>query len=145
MTKRTQQQKQRLDQAMERRRLQLGLEWREVADRAGVSYETLRALRKSGVASSLSKRRIEGALQWAPGSIDNVLINRDPVEIDTDISTTQAGRPRGGVPPARRQHVRDELLRRVEEMQRQLSELRQIMESGEFAEGEEEDSRRAIG
>lgn len=63
----------RLDADMERRRLELNLEWRDVADRSGLSYETLRALRRTGRASALSKARAESALGWKAGSIDLVL------------------------------------------------------------------------
>lgn len=63
----------RLDADMERRRLELNLEWRDVADRSGLSYETLRALRRTGRASALSKARAENALGWQAGSIDLVL------------------------------------------------------------------------
>jgi hypothetical protein len=62
-----------LDRALDQQRLALGLGWRELAQQAGVSYEAVRALRKSGVSSSLTKRRLEEALGWIPGSIDALL------------------------------------------------------------------------
>lgn len=63
----------RLDADMEDRRLELNLGWREIAARSGLSYETLRALRRTGKASALSKRRAEMALEWKAGSIDAIL------------------------------------------------------------------------
>lgn len=63
---------------MEERRLELNLEWRDIAKHGGLAYETLRALRRTGRASALSKRRIETGLLWAPGSIDAVLAGGDP-------------------------------------------------------------------
>lgn len=63
---------------MEERRLELNLEWRDVAKHGELSYETLRALRRSGKASALSKRRIETALLWLPGSVDAVLAGGEP-------------------------------------------------------------------
>lgn len=71
----------RLDAAMEERRLELNLEWRDIATRSGVSYETLRALRRTGRASSLSKRRAEHALAWEPGSIDAIIGGGRPVAL----------------------------------------------------------------
>lgn len=63
----------RLDADMEERRLEMNLEWRDIATRSGLSYETLRALRRTGRASALSKRRAEHALAWEPGSIDAII------------------------------------------------------------------------
>lgn len=68
----------RLDLAMDARRLSLNLEWRDLAKAAGVSYETLRALRRAGNAAPLTKRRVEEALHWTPGSIDEVLAGGQP-------------------------------------------------------------------
>lgn len=63
----------RLDADMEKRRLELKLEWRDVAERSGLTYETLRAMRRTGRASALSKALIESALAWEAGSIDSIL------------------------------------------------------------------------
>jgi chromosome segregation ATPase len=80
----------RLDAAMERRRLELNLEWRDIAGRGGLAYETLRALRRTGRASSLSKRRAEAGLGWTAGSIDAVLAGGEPVTVETaELKTTE--------------------------------------------------------
>ncbi|MGW6739685.1 hypothetical protein ACWGDX_02875 [Streptomyces sp. NPDC055025] len=64
----------RLDGAMNARRLELGLAWKDVANVAGISYETLRGVRRGSTAGAeLTLRRIERALKWAPGSIDAVV------------------------------------------------------------------------
>lgn len=76
----------RLDLAMDARRLSLNLEWRDLAKEAGVSYETLRALRRAGTAAALTKRRVEDALHWAPGSIDAVLAGGDPMPTEPEQS-----------------------------------------------------------
>lgn len=69
----------RLASAIETRRGELGLSLREVAELAGITGETLRAVRKgSNEPSSLTKRGIERALRWAPGSVDLVLAGRGP-------------------------------------------------------------------
>src|SRR5262252_4141700 len=54
---------------MDARRLELGLTWRQVADRAGISYETIRQLRAGKHVRALTARKLDGALQWAPGTV----------------------------------------------------------------------------
>lgn len=83
----------RLDSAMEARRLELNLEWRDIAQRGGVAYETLRALRRTGRASALSKRRAESGLDWQAGSIDALLDGGEavPVERETPASGGRDG------------------------------------------------------
>jgi hypothetical protein len=69
----------RLDDAMDARRLDLDLRWREVADRARLNEATLRAIRVGrNKPSQLAKRRIEEALQWASGSVDAVMAGGEP-------------------------------------------------------------------
>lgn len=70
----------RLDEYLESRRLDLGLTWREVAERAGISYEALRALRTGpGGTSARTLRKVDAALQLEPGSIQRVLAGGDAV------------------------------------------------------------------
>ncbi|MEU3972386.1 helix-turn-helix domain-containing protein [Streptomyces bacillaris] len=62
-----------LEGEMNARRLQLGMAWKELASKAGISYETLRAVRKGETAGApLTLRKIEQALLWAQGSITRV-------------------------------------------------------------------------
>jgi transcriptional regulator with XRE-family HTH domain len=64
---------------MDQRRQQLGLSWREVAAEAGITQETLRAIRRgANDPSTLTKRGIERALEWSPGSVDRVFAGDDP-------------------------------------------------------------------
>ncbi|MGV2384200.1 MAG UNVERIFIED_CONTAM: helix-turn-helix transcriptional regulator [Thermobifida fusca] len=91
----------RLAQAVEARRGELGLSLREVAERAGITGETLRAVRRgSNEPSQLTKRGIERALRWAPGSVDAILAGGDPTPAgpyahigDVRITTTRAPAP----------------------------------------------------
>lgn len=71
----------RLDEAMRRRRLEIGMKtWRDLALAAGVSYETLRALRNGeGKPADSTVHGIERALQWQPGSVQRVLEDKDPL------------------------------------------------------------------
>ncbi|MCX4676753.1 helix-turn-helix transcriptional regulator [Streptomyces sp. NBC_01433] len=62
-----------LDGEMNARRLQLGMAWKEVATAAGISYETLRAVRKGQTSGApLTLRKLEQALRWMQGSINRV-------------------------------------------------------------------------
>lgn len=73
----------RLDAAMARRRLDLDMKtWRDLAQAAGISYETLRAFRKGeGAPASATVHGIERALRWQSGSIESMLAGREPSPI----------------------------------------------------------------
>ncbi len=64
----------RLDEAMNRRRLQLRMNWRELAEAAGISYTALRAIRRGTYRpTELTAQDLDRALQWEPGSVYAVL------------------------------------------------------------------------
>jgi DNA-binding XRE family transcriptional regulator len=68
----------RLDQAMNARRLELRMNWRQVADAAHISYTALRAIRRGDYRpTQLTAQALDAALQWRPGSIDAVLAGGD--------------------------------------------------------------------
>lgn len=72
----------RRDEAMNRRRLELGMTWRQVAAAARISYETLRAVRKGDTAGGeLTLSSIEKALHWSPGSFAVVDRGQDPLPL----------------------------------------------------------------
>lgn len=72
----------RLAQHLNDRRLNLRLQWQEVADRAKITAAHLRNIRNGqGSLSNLAKANLEHALQWAPGSIDRILAGSGPVEV----------------------------------------------------------------
>lgn len=59
----------RLEQAMKERRLDLGMNWRELAARAGISYEALRSIRRGDYRpSDITARGLDDALGWARGT-----------------------------------------------------------------------------
>jgi hypothetical protein len=60
---------------LEGRRLDLGLTLRLVAQEAGMSYESLRAIRAGtgGNPRALTLRGVDRALYWRPGSAERVL------------------------------------------------------------------------
>ncbi|MGW4030787.1 helix-turn-helix domain-containing protein [Streptomyces sp. NPDC004838] len=64
----------RLDKAMNERRLTLRMNWREVAEAAGISYTALRAIRRGKYRpTELTALRLDEALQWAQGSTFTIL------------------------------------------------------------------------
>lgn len=72
----------RIDAAMDQRRKQLRLRWRDVADRAGVSEETIRLIRKGARDESVretdTEAKVARALGWAPGGIQALREGRQP-------------------------------------------------------------------
>ena len=58
----------RLDDALERRRVELRMSWRDVTREAGMSNEGLRAIRRGERRpTAVTKARIEDALRWKIG------------------------------------------------------------------------------
>lgn len=73
-----------INDAMERRRVALRKRWRQVAQEAGTTTETLRQIR-AGLQNPgpLTRGGIDKALLWAPGQgIDALLEGRQPIELD---------------------------------------------------------------
>ncbi len=113
----------RLDEHMNLRRIDLGLTWAQVAERAdNFTVQGLHGVRKgTGEIRDLTKARIEKALLWAPRSVDAILGGGDPVLLPVD-ATVRPGtiRATAGVPgPAvRRRPKLAELLQVSEEARR---------------------------
>ena len=69
----------RLAARMEARALDLGLTWREVASRGGISYEIVRRLRTSSTSiRPLTLRKVDAGLDWEGGSAERVLNGGEP-------------------------------------------------------------------
>ncbi len=84
----------RLDDAMNQRRLELGLQWRDLAAAAGVSYEALRAIRRgTSRPADLTARRLEEALRWEPGSVRAALAGSTPIAREPDPESSPAQDP----------------------------------------------------
>lgn len=75
----------RLDRAIEDRAIALGLNFVQLAERAGISDVLLRNLRKGrgNLPRAVNIRRLENALGWVPGSLVAVLNGGDPELVDT--------------------------------------------------------------
>jgi transcriptional regulator with XRE-family HTH domain len=77
----------RLDAAMNERRLSLRLNWRQVAEAASISYTALRAIRRGDYRpAELTARALDEALKWVPGSTLIVLAGGEPTAIE-DVAT----------------------------------------------------------
>ncbi|MFD3777307.1 hypothetical protein [Streptomyces sp. NPDC058612] len=75
----------RLEDAMDKQRGVIGLTWRQVAERAGISYETLRAIRKGEQAGGdVTRRKIERAIGWGPESFESIEAGNEPFPAATD-------------------------------------------------------------
>lgn len=74
----------RLADAIDERRLDLDLRLTDVAERAGITRQTLRRVRfESGEITALTKAGLERSLQWRRGSIDAILRGGDPTPIES--------------------------------------------------------------
>lgn len=107
--------RERLAALMNKRRLQLGMRWREVAQRAGMTEQNLIKIRKGTISvTEDAAAGIERALRWQPGSVFAILAGDDPVP-------RSSGLP---MDPDSRMH-RATILNATPE---QLVEMRQVVE-----------------
>lgn len=128
---------------MEERRQALGMTWAKVASEAGITVETLRAMRRgNNEPSALSKRGLERALHWKPDSINRVLTGRDPIPLP-DGGALPAPEPEAAgtaTPPddeadtAASPHIAkllEKVNQRLEELTEEIQELRRDRQSNE--------------
>lgn len=134
----------RLDRAMDERRLALGMRWRDLADRTGLSGQALRDIRRGrSVPRDLTARNLEDALSWNHGSIQRVLRGDEPEVaaaapasgaadglawwVEGDATCYELTRTIGGNPFSARLVVRDGRSRdQVEKELRKVVELARI-------------------
>ncbi|MCM8550026.1 hypothetical protein [Streptomyces sp. STCH 565 A] len=87
-----------LDEAMTERRLELRMNWRQLAEAADISYEALRAIRRGDYRpAELTARGLDEGLRWALGSVYAVLDGRKPVRLE-DHAQQAAGTPETATP-----------------------------------------------
>ncbi len=109
----------RLQQAMEDARLELGVKWEDIATRAGVSTSTLHRFRKGeGPRTAETTRRIEKAYGWPRGYIDALTEGR---ESPPDVPVEPESEPRWQVGTTEKL---DELESTLLEALRELREIR---------------------
>lgn len=73
----------RLAEAIRRRRLSLGgMTQTEAAKRAGVSDTTWNQVERGHAVSERSLAKIEQALEWKPGSLDQIMRGDEPLPSD---------------------------------------------------------------
>jgi DNA-binding Xre family transcriptional regulator len=73
-----------VDSAMNARRIELRLKWKDVIASAGISPQTLSKIRSTGVdgVDSLIIAKVEHALIWKPGSLHALTEGGDPTPLD---------------------------------------------------------------
>ncbi|MEV6122959.1 helix-turn-helix transcriptional regulator [Streptomyces sp. NPDC052077] len=80
-----------LDEAMKQRRLELRMNWRQLAEAADISYEALRAIRRGDYRpAELTARGIDEALHWSAGSVYAVLDGGTPTGTEEPLSEEPA-------------------------------------------------------
>lgn len=110
----------RLDEALDQRRVDLDLTWRELADAARMSEPALRAIRRGTYAPSIrTKRRLELAAGWQRGSIDAILKGGEPVLVD----------PLEALSTDELRLLRDAISRAVQDLGEASDETRQRLEA----------------
>lgn len=68
----------RLDRAMEARRLELDMTWTDLARAANVSPQALRSIRRGEYRpSKLTAKNLDRALHWPTGTVDEILDGAD--------------------------------------------------------------------
>lgn len=83
----------RLDQELNRRRLDQRLEWNDVARQLDISPESLRAIRKGrNGPKEITGRAIDDWMNWEPGSTRQVLDGGDPTPRADPAPPAPAGR-----------------------------------------------------
>lgn len=83
---------QRLDQALNRRRLDLRMDWNDVAAEIGISPESLRAIRKGrNGPKEITARALDDWLNWEPGSTERLFEGGDPAPRADPGPTAPAG------------------------------------------------------
>lgn len=80
----------RLSSLMMARLRDLGMKtWRDLSTKAGISYETLRAVRAGSNPSDGTVYALEKALRWAPGSFNAILADGLPTPLATSDSASE--------------------------------------------------------
>ena len=77
MSNETKKPHERLDEAMNIRRLHLSMTWDDLAEKAGITSAGLRAIRGGkNRGRELTRRKLDAALQWEAGTVDAIFEGR---------------------------------------------------------------------
>jgi uncharacterized protein YukE len=77
---------------MSARAAELGMGWEQLAETAGLHYETIRALRTGDSRGRPTTRRaVSVALRWTPRSVDNILAGGTPEDAPPSESAPAPG------------------------------------------------------
>jgi hypothetical protein len=119
--------RERLNRHMEDRRYELGMRtWRALSDRAGIAYETLRALRAGSNPSDATVRDLETALRWERGSIDAILAGGEPTpRVERHVGLRDSARAEDDLadrPPTRQEL--EEITAEIRRLRKELDDVK---------------------
>lgn len=137
----------RLDKAMSERRLDVRLQWSELASAANIKPESLRAIRRGDYRPSpLTARLLEDALRWERGSIAAILAGDEPEPVaERWTEAGQEAEPRSPGVPQTWQELRERMDEDPEYAQAVFDLIRTAQRIGGVLPAEEEDPRRHRG
>lgn len=124
--------RQRLDAAMEARAEALDMTWREVAAAAGLSYETVRAVRRgTGNIPGRTRRKIERGLRWPRLVVDRYLDDPNYVISEESSEVKRVDPAFRALMDVHRVYVREYGLEKADEMLRaDVDEINAARERG---------------
>lgn len=110
---------------MDERRGELGLTWNEVAERVGVSPGTIYRIAAGPTRAmrTTTKKGIESTLNWAAGSVDDILNGSDPTASDS------ASQRESDSPYAELRTLADQLDEQIRAAQEQSDEIRRRLDA----------------
>lgn len=82
--------------AIDKRRKELGLRWKDVYEQSGLSQETVRQIRngnKPAVRTTDSEPRLEAVLRWRRGSIQAIREHGEPTPLPDDADSPAPAPP----------------------------------------------------
>jgi transcriptional regulator with XRE-family HTH domain len=117
----------RLDQAMNARRLDLRMQWKHIAREARISTAALGAIRRGEYSPSpLTARGIEDALQWERGSIAAILEGGEPTPlVDRHVELRDSARAEDDLadrPPTRQEL--EEITAEIRRLRKELDDVK---------------------
>src|SRR5690242_14695781 len=83
-----------LGDLMEDRRLELDMDWQEVAELVGISRQALLDIRNGTTPRPKTARGIDRALQWRPGSVQKYLQDKTPPVIEAAVHQPEQNQQR---------------------------------------------------
>jgi len=116
----------RLDAALNERRLNLRMEWNDVAAAIGIRARSLLDIRRGrNGPNPLTARAMDDWLGWEPGSVERLLAGGDPTPRDRADEERRGAEPEFEIPADRAEQIKlaHELIARASELTKDANEL----------------------